>query len=148
MEKCDWPESTQGVLGNQAMACINSLEVQVVEDIPEDEIIGEEIIKQLPEENQEVVAEPEVIESPVVEEATPEPEPVAPIIEEVEPVVEPEPVEPVVEPTPELVELEINTAEIKRVSDLYIFTETLQAGNTGNGVSNLKDILSVLGYYR
>ena len=130
------------------MACINSLDVSIVEDIPEDEIIGEEISEQLPEENQEVVAEPEVIEPPVVEETTPELEPVAPIIEEVEPVVEPEPVEPVVEPTPEPVEVEINTAEIKRVSDLYIFTETLQAGNTGNGVSNLKDILSVLGYYR
>ena len=161
MEKCDWPESTQWVLGNQAMACINNLEVQVVEDIPEGES-AEETIEELSEENQEVEVEvidtpevePEVVEeTPVVEESTPEsevvipeettpePEPAAPIIEEVEP-------EP--ETTPEVTEDEpdTNTTQIRRVSDIYIFTETLQAWNTGNGVSNLKDILSVLGYYR
>ena len=150
-EKCDWPETTKWILGTQAMACINSLEVQVVEDIPEDELTeqesdtsSEEIVEQ--ESEQESV--------PVVEEVTPE-EPVAPevITPEPEPVevVEPEPIEVVEsepETSPEVVENNPETNQIRRVSDLYIFTETLQAGSTGNWVSNLKDILSVLGYYR
>ena len=143
------------------MACINNLEVQVIEDILEGES-AEETIEELPEENQEVEVEvidtPEVesevvVETPVVEESTPEPEVVIP--EETSPEPElaapiTEEAEPEPETTPEVTEDEpdTNTTQIRRVSDIYIFTETLQAGNTGNGVSNLKDILSVLGYYR
>ena len=159
-EKCDWPETTKWILGTQAMACINNLEVQVVEDIPEDELTEEESDTS----SEEIVVEESEQESvPVVEEVSPG-EPETKTQNQETETIENQPTQPeVVQPEPieaEIVEQEAPTQEepveqqaqveevrINRVSDLYIFTETIQAWNTWNQVRNLHDIMTVLWYY-
>jgi len=127
----------------------------VVQDIKEEkswEETVENTQEPIPEEADTQESIPDAIESPVVEDVESQVEIIAP--EETEPVVQEQPVEPInqeVQVEPETIidaEASLDDTQIRRVSDIYIFTETLQAWNTWNGVSNLKDILSVLGYYR
>jgi len=168
--ECEWPESTRWILGVQAMACINSIEyteevtigneeAQAAWNTWEEEISESEVQEEEVPVAEIVIEEPEVIEE-AQEEVREEPEVIeeAPVepntsVEEViveEPEVEEASVEEIVIEEPEAIEeaQEIpDNISIRTVSDLYIFTETLSVWSTGNQVFNLKDILTVLGYY-